>query len=169
MSPRKAVATLALVALFILVAVGAAIVPAGTASNQQSSGNQLAGTWVATVNLPAPLPPLSSLQVYTKNGSFVEFGNDSSGAARSPQFGSWERIGERLYAGSGTFFRFNPTTGAKVGSMKIDRTIRLSHDGQSFTAIARVQTLDLSGNVVGSFISLSSAERMQVERIAQEP
>ena len=48
-------------------------------------------------------------------------------------------------------------------------TIRLSDDGQSFTTIARVQTLDLSGNVVGSFVSLSSAERMQVERIAEQP
>jgi hypothetical protein len=169
MSKKRAIAALALVALVIMVAAGAAIVPAGTASNQQSSGNQLAGTWVATVNLPAPLPPLTSLHVYTDDGSFVESGSDSSGAARSPQFGTWERIGGRLYAGSGTLFRFNPVTGAHVGSMKINRTIRLSDDGQSFTAVARVQTLDLSGNVVGSFVSLSSAKRMQVERIAEQP
>ena len=169
MTRKKAIATLALVALVIVLAAGAAIVPAGTASNQGSAGNQLAGTWVATVNRPAPLPPLSSLQVYTKSGSFVEFGSDGSGAVRSPQFGSWERIGGRLYAGSGTFFRYNPQTGAHVGSMKINRTLRLSEDGQSFTTIARVQTLDLSGNVVGSFIALSSAVRMPVERIAEEP
>jgi hypothetical protein len=162
------IATLALVALVIVVAAGAAIVPAGTASNQQSSGNQLAGTWIATVNLPAPAPPLKSLQVYTKNGSFVEFGSDASGATRSPQFGSWERIGGRLYAGSGTFFRYNQT-GAHVGSMTIHRTLRLSDDGQSFIAVGRVLTLDLSGNVVSSFIARSSGVRMQVERIAEEP
>jgi hypothetical protein len=169
MSPRKAVATLAFVALVIVVAAGAAIVPAGTASNQQSSGNQLAGTWVATVNRPAPLPPVTSLQVYTKNGSFVEFGSDGSGAARSPQFGSWERIGGRLYAGSGTFFRYNPQTGAHVGSMKIDRTLRLSDDGQSFATVAHVLTLDLSGNVVSSFVARSTGVRMQIDRIADEP
>lgn len=169
MTRKKVIATLAFVALVIVVAAGAAIVPAGTASNQGSSGNQLAGTWIATVNRPAPLPPVTSLQVYTDDGSFVEWGNDSSGAARSPQFGRWERIGGRLYAGSGTFFRFNPQTGANVGSMKINRTLRLSEDGQSFTTIARVLTLDLSGNVVASFVALSSAERMQVERIAEEP
>jgi hypothetical protein len=169
MTRKKAIAALAFVALVIVIAAGAAIVPAGTASNQQSSGNQLAGTWVATVNRPAPLPPLTSLQVYTDDGSFVESGSDGSGAVRSPQFGSWERIGGRLYAGSGTFFRFNPTTGAHVGSMKINRTIRLSEDGQSFTTVARVLTLDLSGNVVGSFVALASAVRMQVERIAEEP
>jgi hypothetical protein len=169
MTRKKLIATLALVALVILVAAGAAIVPDGTASNQSSSGNRLAGTWVATVNRPAPLPPLSSLQVYTKSGSFVEFGSDGSGAVRSPQFGSWERIGGRLYAGSGTFFRYNPQTGAHVGSMKIDRTLRLSDDGQSFTAVAHVLTLDLSGNVVASFVARSSGVRMQVDRIDEEP
>ena len=169
MNRKTTIATLVFVALVILAAAGAAIIPAGSASNQSASGNQLAGTWVATVNPPAPLPPLTSLQVYTDDGSFVEFGSDASGVARSPQFGRWERIGGRLFAGSGTFFRYNPQTGAHVGSMKINRTIRLSDDGQSFTTIARVQTLDLSGNVVGSFVSRASAVRMQVERIAEEP
>jgi hypothetical protein len=169
MTKKRAIATLALVALVIVVAAGAAIVPASTASNDQSSGNQLSGTWVATVNRPAPLPPLTSLQIYTDDGSTVEYGSDASGAARSPQFGKYERIGGRLYAASGTFFRYNPVTGAHVGSMKINRTIRLSEDGQSFTTIARVLTLDLSGNVIGSFVALSSAVRMQVERIAEEP
>lgn len=169
MTRKRAIAALALVALIIVVAAGAAIVPAGTASNQGSSGNQLAGTWIATVNRPAPLPPLTSLQVYTDDGSFIEIANDSSGAARSPQFGRWERIRERLYAGSGTFFRFDPQTGAHVGAIKINRTLRLSEDGQSFTTVARVLTLDLSGNVVSSFVSLASGVRMQVERIAEEP
>ena len=169
MDRKKAIATLTLVALVTLVAAGAAIVPAGTASNQQSSGNQLAGTWVGTVIRPAPLPPVTSLQVYTRNGSIIEWGDDASGAGRSAQFGSWERIGGRLYAASGTFFRFNPATGAKVGSMTIDRTLRLSDDGQSFTAVARVLTLDLSGNVVGSFVARATGGRMHVERIAEEP
>jgi hypothetical protein len=166
---KKAIAALALVALVIVVAAGAAIVPAGTASNQQSSGNQLAGTWIGTVIRPAPLPPVTSYQVYTDDGSVIEWGDDASGAGRSAQFGSWERAGGRLYAASGTFFRFNPATGAKVGSMKINRTIRLSDDGQSFTAVARVLTLDLSDNVVASFVARSTGVRMQVERIAEEP
>jgi len=169
MSSKRVIAALAVVALVMVVAAGAAIVPAGTASNDQSSGNQLAGTWVATVNRPAPLPPLSSLLVYTDDGSFVEWGSDSSGAARSPQFGRWERIGGRLYARSGTFLRYNPQTGAHVGSIKINGTLRLSDDGQSYETIAHVLTLDLSGNVVGSFVSLSSAVRMQIERIAEQP
>ena len=54
-------------------------------------------------------------------------------------------------------------------SMTINRNLRLSEDGQSFTMIGRVQVLDLAGNVVTSFLAPGSAVRMQVERIAEEP
>lgn len=169
MTTKRAIATLALVAVVIVVAVGAAVVPAGTASNDESAGNQLAGTWIGTVIRPAPLSPVTSLQAYTDTGSVIEWGNDASGVGRSPQFGTWERIGGRLYAASGTFFRFNPATGAYVGSMKINRKLRLSDDGQSFTGVARVLTLDLSGNVVSSFVARSTGVRMELEQIADEP
>jgi hypothetical protein len=166
MSRKRVIATLAFVAVVIVLAAGAA---AGSASNTNAAGNQLAGTWIVTVQRAAPLPPFTVHQVYTKSGSFLSFGSDASGAARSPEMGSWERVEGRMYASSGSFFRFNPETGAHVGSYRINRTIRLSDDGQSFKAISRVQILDLGGNVTTSFLSPASGERMQVERIAEEP
>jgi hypothetical protein len=169
MTRKTAVSILALLALTTAVAVGAAFTPAGNASDEHSSGNQLAGTWIVKVNLPAPQPALTSLQVVTDDGSFIELANDSSGAARTPQLGSWERISGRLYAASGTFFRFNPQTGAHVGSMKILRTIRLSDDGQSLAIVGRASVLDLSGNVVTSFPVTATGERMPVERIPGQP
>jgi hypothetical protein len=63
------------------------------------------------------------------------------------------------------FFRFNPTTGAFIGSQKISRTIELAADGQSFTFVARVQVLDAAGNVLATIPVIGSGERMQVERI----
>jgi hypothetical protein len=83
--------------------------------------------------------------------------------------GSWKRVEGRLYASSGSFFRFNPQTGALIGSVQINRTLRVSEDGQSFTMIGRVQVLDLAGNVVTSFVAPGTGERMQVERIAEQP
>jgi hypothetical protein len=168
MNRKTTVASLALVALTIVVVAGAAITPAGTASNRHS-GNRLAGTWILTVNRPAPEPPLTSLQIFTADGSFTEWANDSSGAARSPMYGSWERIGGRLYAGTGMFFRYNPQTGAHIGALKVNRTIRLSHDGQSLTVVGRAMVLDLSGNVLASFPVTATGVRMQVERIAEQP
>ena len=62
-------------------------------------------------------------------------------------------------------FLFNAQTGALIGSRKIDRTIELSEDGQSFTAVARVTTFDPNGAVLGVGTATSSGTRMRVERI----
>jgi hypothetical protein len=90
-------------------------------------------------------------------------------AERTASYGRWERIGGRLYASTMVHFRFNPLTGAYLGTRKINRTIELAQDGQSFSHTARVTTLDPNGNVLGTFIARATAERMQVERIADQP
>ena len=148
--------------LVLAAIVLGAIVGSGAAGTLDDSGNQLAGTWIAVVNRPVPLPQIRSLQVYTDTGSFVESGSD--GTARSPQYGVWERIGGRLYAASGTFFRFDPQTGAHIGYMKIVRTIELSQDGQSFSVNATSTAYDLNWNVLFSSPATGSADRMQVEQ-----
>ena len=157
--------TIALAALVVAVATGA-IASAGASGGD--AGNQLAGTWNVTVNRPAPLPPLASLQVFTSDGGAIEMANEWQ-ATRTAQYGSWERIGGRLYAASGVIFRFHPQTGAHVATMKINRTIRLSDDGQRFTQASRATTYDLNGNVIASFPVVATGERMQVERISDEP
>lgn len=109
----------------------------------------LAGTWTVTVNRPAPLPPLTSLQVYTGEGSMVESGSESM--SRSPQCASYERVRGREYVATGLFLRFDPQTAAFLGKQKINRTIDLAQDGESFTFRGRGTTYDANGNVVASF------------------
>lgn len=138
--------TLACAFAIAAAVTGGAIATADTASS--SSGNQLAGTWKVTVNRPAPLPPLRSLQVYSRVGTMVESANDSP--FRSPQYGSWERVQGHEYAATGVFFRFDSQTGGFVGKQKINRTIVLSEDGDSFTFIGRATIYDASGNVLAS-------------------
>lgn len=145
---------------FATLAVGT-IATSGAAGTSDDSGNELAGTWVAVVNRPAPLPQIQSLQVFTDTGSFVESGSD--GFSRSPQYGVWERIGGRVYAASGTFFRFDPQTGAHIGYLKTARTIELAQDGQSFTVVSTSTGTDLNGNVLFSSPATGSAERMPLE------
>ena len=139
--------------------VATVIATAGATS--ESAGNQLAGTWTVTVNRPPPLPTVASLQVYTSEGSMVESGSDS--ASRSPQYASWKRVGGREYAATGVMFRFDPQTGAFAGKQKINRTIDLAKDGQSFTFQGRVTLYDANGNVVASVPASGSGQRMQVE------
>jgi hypothetical protein len=141
---------------------------ATTSAGEGDAGNQIAGTWRVIVNRPAPLTPLISLQVFTSDGSVIENANEPP-TTRTESYGVWERIGGRLYAASAEMFRFDPQTGAQVGTHKINRTIRLSQDGQTFTHVARATLLDLSGNVVTSFLVRATGVRMRVERIPEVP
>jgi hypothetical protein len=167
MNRKPVVATLILVALTIMVAAGAAIAPASTASNTHAR-TTLVGTWVATINLPAPAPPLRSMNVYHLGGTAVETSSEPP-STRSQMFSTWKRIGARLYAATGQHFIFNPATGAFEGTRKVNRTIELARDGESFKTVARVTTLDGQGNVVATFTARSSAQRMQLEPIPDLP
>jgi hypothetical protein len=155
----------------IAAAAVAASAVAGTlaaSSAPASKANRLTGTWTATIVRPAPLPPLRSLVVFNDDGTSIETSSEPP-ASRSPQFATWERLEGRRYAATGQHFIFNPQTGELAGTRKISRTIELAPDGDSFTAVARVTTLDPSGNVVGQGTATATAERMQVERPADEP
>jgi hypothetical protein len=164
MIKRTAVAGIVAVLATATVAVSAGFGSVGAAG--ESSGNQLIGTWQVAVKRPAPLPPLQSLQVFTDEGSVIEMANEWGRAAA---YGSWERINERLYASTTVFFRFDPQTGAYLGTRKVNRTHELAQDGQSFSHVARVTTFDPNGNVLDTFIARATAVRMQVERIPDLP
>jgi hypothetical protein len=153
----------------ILVAAALTIVAAaGTASNGHASARGLVGTWSQTVNLPAPLPPLQSLQVFNRGGTAVETSNEPPGT-RTPMFSTWKHMGGRLYSATGVHFIFNPQTGGYQGTRKINRTIELAPDGQSYETVARVTTFDPSGNIVATFSARASAKRMQLEPIPDRP
>jgi len=161
-----------LTALVASVTVAAAIATGviattGAASAGKASGNKLAGTWVVTVSRPAPLPPLVSLQVFTKTGSVIETANESP-QTRTPSFGSWERIHGHLYAASAVFFRYD-AGGNFIGSQKIDRTIEVAPDGETFKHVARVTVLDANGNALASFVARAAGERMAVDQIPDLP
>ena len=155
-------------ALSAAVAIGGISAAAGTTTKTQPHGHGLLGTWQATIVPPAPQPTVHSLQVYTAGGGWVETA-DQDPRGRSPMVGSWERIHGRLYASTGVHFLFDPQTGAYVGKRKINRTLEVAEDGQSFALVARVTTFDANGNVLGIFAVRGSGERLQVERIPDQP
>jgi hypothetical protein len=128
-----------------------------------SPRKHLAGTWIVTVNRPPPLPPVTSMQVYTDGGSALE---EAMGwpAARTTAYGSWKSVqGERLYKATTVFFRFNPQTGAFLGSEKINRTIQLEQEGDSFAVESKVIRYDQDGTFISEFTATGSGERMDVE------
>ena len=150
--------TLASACAFAALVAGGAIAKAG--AERGDSGDQLAGTWTVTVNRPAPLAPLQSLQVYSRPGTMVESANDSP--FRSPQYGSWKRMQGHVYAATGRFFRFDPQ-GTLLGKQIINRTIVLSDNGDSFTFSGRATIYDANGNVLASVPVGGSGERLEVD------
>ena len=93
------------------------------------------------MNLPAPLPPLRSLRLQPgrHGGRDVE---RAPGHAVADVL-DLKHMGGRLYAATGVHFIFNPATGGFQGTRKINRTIELAQDGQSYETVARVTTFDL--------------------------
>jgi hypothetical protein len=170
MISKKGLRRLAVV-LTLTALVGAGAISAATGDDARGRGrgltDPLAGTWIGTVNRPAPLPALKSFQVFTSDGSVIEMASEAQ-ALRSASYGSWEPLGGGLYAATMVFFRFD-AQGTWLGTQKINRTIRLAPDGQTFSHVARVTTLDVNGNVLASFRAVASAERMAVERIPDQP
>ena len=168
MTRKPVVAALMVAALIVMVAAGAAITPSGSASSGHASPNGLVGAWTQTVTPLAPLPPLRSIQVFNRGGTAVETSSQPP-ATRSPMLSTWKHLGGRLYAVTGVHFTFNPETGALQGTQKINRTIEVAQDGQSYATIARVTTFDTLGNVIGAFVARAKAERMQLEPIPDLP
>jgi hypothetical protein len=164
------VRTVLLTAVLIVMAalvVGGANATSAIAKTPSESGKQLTGTWNVTVDRPAPLPPLKSVQVFTSSGAIIEMANESQ-ASRTAQYGAWERIGGRLYAASSIFYRFDPQ-GNFVGTTKINKTIELGPDGNTFQHIARVGVYDASDHLVSTVVGRASGQRMPVERISDVP
>lgn len=148
MRNRTLVAVAAVIAAIATSAAGAIAAGAGGSAAQRSA-NQLAGSWDVAVDRPAPLSDLRSLQTFTRDGSVIEIANGGT-ALRTPSHGAWKRITGREYASTMVFFRFDPQTGAYLGTQKINRRITLAPDGASYEGVGVSTLFDPAGNVVVS-------------------
>jgi hypothetical protein len=164
------------IAGLLMVAAVAAAASLSSASSAASSteGLQLDGTWMVTVtriNPPAGLAPtFKSLMSYSRGGVVTETSSTAGAARRSPALGQWERIGNDLFATSMWFFRSDPATGENVGTQEIDRTMRLSADGESFAAVSAVQQFDVDGNPVGPQLHATEVgTRLAINRNPDQP
>jgi hypothetical protein len=139
----------------------------------EAAGNSIDGSWVVTVtrvNPPANVPPtFKSLMTFDRGGGLTETSNTGT-TLRSPAHGVWERIDGRAYATTMVFFGFNPQTGAFLGTQRVNRTMRLSQDGQTFEAVSLAAQYDADDILtIGGLHATESGERISVERIADQP
>jgi len=159
---RTSIAAVAAIALAALVTAGAISASAG----DDSSANQLVGSWELTVNRGPQLPPVKGLTTYDRGHSLIGTANVT---VRGPAHGTWEHLSGRLYADTHVFFRFD-ATGAFLGSQRVKETLRLAPDGDSYTSVAISDQFDPNGNPTASGLRATiTATRISVVRIPDEP
>jgi hypothetical protein len=154
-----------LIALTTVVAVGAISASAGNNRATHSTNSKLVGSWMVSVNRDPALPPLKSLQSYTRSHSVIEIGNLGA-TVRSPSHGAWKRMGNRKYGTTTVFFRFDPASGAYIGTVKLRHELELAPDGQSFAGVGIGELRDANGNLLpgsNARVDTVTAERINVE------
>ena len=142
-------------------------------SRATPNANSVEGSWVVTVtrlNPPPNVPPtFKSLMTFDGGGGLTETSNTGT-TLRGPAHGSWERVEGRSYATTMLFFRFNPQTGAFLGTQKVSRTMRLSQDGQTFEAASLAAQYDPDGALIlGGLRATETGARIDVEPIPDQP
>ena len=110
----------------------------------------LTGTWIVTVTRenppPTVQPTFQSLMTFTGSGGMIETSNTGT-ALRGPAHGAWIRTGQRRFVTNMVFFRFNPATGAFLGTQQVHRKMRLSRDQMSFTATSVADQYNPDGSL----------------------
>jgi hypothetical protein len=161
------VGTIAFVVLAVLIA-GAMSATAARSDDQQSSAHAIVGSWDVALTLPG-LPPGRVLATFTNDGGTVETANSAPGL-RGASHGAWERLEPNLFAVTRVFFRFNPQTGAYLGTTKVNATVRVAPSGETFAAVSISEIRDPDGNVVLTGVRGTAAgTRIHVEQIPDRP
>ena len=165
---RSVVATIALFALTVMVATAAMSASAAKTPPKASAGYALVGTWDVTLALPGQ-PPGRVLATFTGDGGTVESAA-APPALRGVSHGAWERIGPNLFAVTRVFFRFNPQTGALLGTQKVNATVQVAHDGKTFAAVSISEQRDPAGAlIVEGLRGTAQGARIEVEQIPDRP
>jgi hypothetical protein len=162
------IGAIALIALTVIVASGAMSATAARSDLEHSSAHALVGSWDVTLALPG-LPPGRVLATFDGDGGTVESAN-APPALRGASHGAWERIEPNLFAVTRVFFRFNPQTGAYLGTQHVNATTRVAPDGETFTAVSVSELRDPAGNlVIGGLRGTATGKRIHVEQITDQP
>jgi hypothetical protein len=135
------------------------------ASTRSAHAGKLEGSWNhqgtrLNCQTGAVLGTFPALFTFTRGGTFWESGTQISPALRSPSHGVWSYESRRTYRTAFQFFRFN-ADGALAGRQIVRQQIELSADGNSYTATATAQVLDVNGNVIANNCASGTGTRFE--------
>lgn len=134
-------------------------------SLQRINARKLEGSWNhqgtrLNCQTGAVLGTFPAMFTFTRGGTFWESGTQISPALRSPSHGVWSYESRRRYSTAFQFFRFN-ADGTLAGRQIVRQQIELSPDGNSYTATATAQVLDVNGNVLANNCAAGTGTRFE--------
>lgn len=108
----------------------------------------------------AVLGTFQAMFTFNRGGTFWESGTQTSPALRSSSHGLWSYQSNRRYTTAFQFFRFN-ADGTHAGRQIVRQQIQMSSDGNSYTATATAQVLDVNGNVTANNCAAGTGIRFE--------
>lgn len=123
------------------------------------------GSWEGVVTSDGGFPPpFRVLMTFTADGGFTGSG-DGDNAVGSPQYGVWERIGDknsRTYAVTFRQLFYNPDS-SSAGSAKMQQTVVLDESGNTWTGPFVVRIYNPDGSLFITSTGTATATRIQSE------
>lgn len=167
MTRKRWFAAAAMLVFVLSTAAGAASAP--SAKRGPNAGlAPLVGTWDVVLSLPGA-PPGRVLATFMADGTTVESAS-APPATRGASHGAWKKIGPSLFSVTRIFFRFNPQTGAFLGTTKVNATARVARDRRTFSAVSLSELRDPAGTVVASGLrGTAQGSRISAEEIPDRP
>jgi len=174
MMRRRLLLGLGLVLAVLLSLLGAQAITAGGGDGLRAVsgvGQELEGTWrvqVSPENPPIGLPPsFPTLYTFIPSGELLETSVGTPPSRRSPGHGEWLRTGDRRFAFTFIFFRFDAES-RYIGELEASTRIRLARNLRRFRGFSTVVLRDPQGNVVGTFNTTLSGERIEIREPVSE-
>lgn len=154
---------LSTLAIFGIVGVAVAVIAAQSVSdnNNGGGGQHLEGVFLVNVTPDAGGPaPFMVIRQFTPNGGVV---GPQASLFGGIVCGEWVRTGDRQFAITLASFNYAPT-GPVSGTVKTVGSVTLNNEGNELTGRFRLQSFDLTGNLLTSFTSSVQGKRIQVEQ-----
>jgi hypothetical protein len=133
------------------------------ASLSAQHGASLEGAWDSQVTSTDCngniLLAFRSFEAFHEGGTFTGFGNLPNPELGSPVLGTWQRTGMRTFTSPIQGFSFNPD-GSFAGTLKLERQIHVSANGNSFTSTSTFAFYDPDGNLIFSGCGTEVATRL---------
>jgi len=108
----------------------------------------------------AVLGTFPTMFTFSDDGTFWEAGTNTAPSLRSASHGLWERDSPGVYTTSFRFFRFN-ADGTFAGRNIVRQHIEVSDDGQTYTASAISQVLDVNGVIISTNCTTGEGTRFE--------